>query len=160
MSVRLVGKIEELLPKGARVLDAGCGEGGLVKVLNASGFHAEGFDITLVENEEHRFLKHDLNDCPFPYGDGEFDAVVASFSFRHVKEENTAKAIYELGRVTKNGGLIFIYDTERLIADRVMSFLPWHYFFWERYGNDWQDWFRPLKRSLMIIQKNYEGGVK
>ena len=152
MSVRLLPVLLKRFKRGAKILDVGCGNGELVTVLNEEGFKAVGFDAY---PETQDTLAHDINDVPYPFDGEQFDAVIVSCSFRFVDERNTAKVIYELGRVTKKGGCILIYDTGHLIADRIMTSLPFRYSTWMDFGNTWREklGLRPFKYSLMVVEK-------
>ena len=71
------------LPHGARILDLGAGAGEAVKLMNESGFHAEGIDLA---PRAEWIRKGDLLHAPFP--DGSFDAVMGHRLSRRPCGEN------------------------------------------------------------------------
>jgi SAM-dependent methyltransferase len=111
-------KIEELLdrvlgdlPRGARVLDAGCGTGFTVQRLREHGYEAVGVEPSagmreqaIANNPGVRILDGDIEHLPLP--DSELDAVVCIEVLRYLKDPSTA--LRELARVLKPGGTAFI----------------------------------------------------
>jgi len=102
--------LRKLLPKGARVLDVGCGCGLLLTYLRAQGYRAYGIEMRSemvyvartslgLEVEEGDFLS-------FPFPDGFFDAL----TFFHVLEHLTQpdKALLKAKRILKGGGLLLL----------------------------------------------------
>ncbi len=76
-----------------KILDLGCGKR---KAPGAVGIDfREGTDADIV---------HDLNVFPWPFGDNEFDMVIASQVLEHMKD--FFKAMEEIHRITKNRGII------------------------------------------------------
>lgn len=75
------------IKKGSKVLDMGCGWGGLLKYLKS--LEAEGIGITLSEGQAQAGLKNGLNvhlmDCRTltPEKFGTFDAIASSGAFEH-----------------------------------------------------------------------------
>jgi len=83
--------LRRVLPAGARVLDAGCGAGDLVATLAADGHEAVGMDVSSrvleVAGERHagyRFLRHSVEELPWPAEVQGFDAVVAFEVIEHL----------------------------------------------------------------------------
>jgi 2-polyprenyl-3-methyl-5-hydroxy-6-metoxy-1,4-benzoquinol methylase len=80
----------ELAP-GARVLDAGCGAGDLVGLLAGDGHEAVGMDVSerAVElaarrHPQARFVRHSVEELPWPVDRGSFDAVTAFEVIEHL----------------------------------------------------------------------------
>ncbi len=97
---------------GARVLDAGCGTGGLLGRLAARGYAAVGFDLSA---DAARFWPRrgvvgtaclgSINEIPF--ADNRFAATV-SVDILEVDGVDDARAYGELVRVTQPGGLVVL----------------------------------------------------
>jgi 2-polyprenyl-6-hydroxyphenyl methylase/3-demethylubiquinone-9 3-methyltransferase len=103
---------------GARVLDAGCGGGFLTNALAAAGYAAAGVDRSRASLAQARardatgtasYHAGDLVGLPFP--DGAFDAVCAMDVLEHI--EALDRAVAELARVLRPGGLFFYYTFNR-----------------------------------------------
>jgi len=100
---------------GKKVLDIGCGEGGLVVALNLLGINACGIDL----NEENikisqiRAKKNGLspaifkkaNSCTLPFDNNSFELVTLISVLEHV--EDIDKTLSEVSRVLKKGGYLF-----------------------------------------------------
>lgn len=91
---------------GGKVLDYGCGDGQVVKLMRDAGLDAygcdvffEGADFSPKADPEH-LLRMDGNRIPFP--DGSFDAVVSNQVIEHVPDLDLVNA--EIARVLKPGG--------------------------------------------------------
>jgi len=73
------------------VLDAGCGAGALVAELTAGGLTVTGLDVSgrAIEaatraHPESRFLRHSLEEVPWPVDRGSFDVVVSFEVIEHL----------------------------------------------------------------------------
>jgi len=95
----------------ARVLDLGCGRGGVMERLQAYAAFTVGLDPDRRSLREHRAPALDLT-CgvadAFPYGDEAFDLVCCSWVLEHLKEPGLAFS--EVARVLREGGR-FIFLT-------------------------------------------------
>ena len=112
----LIKRVQELVPKGARGLDAGCGAG----ARDVFHFWQEGYDIygvdAVAENiAEARRLHPDIASRvsvadlrePLDYPDSNFDFVLCNAVIQHIEPTITmGTTLPELARVLKVGGLI------------------------------------------------------
>lgn len=109
--------IIEAIPeiKGLRILDAGCGEGSLLRAIASEreGVYLYGINLTPLSlekaaNEEKsrplgiRYVQGDMRYIPFP--DEFFDAIVSHHSINEVVCPGPEKAFEEFFRILKPGG--------------------------------------------------------
>lgn len=103
--------------KGQRVLDVGCGSGGLVRFMTREGARVTGLDTS--ENQLARanaavaagdedYISGVGQDLPFE--DGTFDAVVFFNSLHHVPTGVQAAALTEALRTLKSAGEVYILE--------------------------------------------------
>jgi len=128
--------------RGKRILD--CGAGGPVPplaIFAEQGMEALGIDISGGQLEAARAfideteLEIDLRRADMreiPFSDGAFDYVYEHFSMCHLSKTDTARAIGEMRRVLKPGGIAFFgvvsteswphsfYGEERAVGERWM----------------------------------------
>lgn len=100
------------------VCDAACGFGAYGAMLAANGFQVSGFDISsnavelttqLFTNNNLRFSDYVVSDiCAIDFAHGFFDATVAHAVLDHLTKSDAERALSELMRITKPGGLVFI----------------------------------------------------
>lgn len=110
---RVAHWLGRLLPAGpARVLDAGCGTGGLIKALRAAGrdWRLTGLDFMPLACELARertgaeIVPGSITALPF--ADGAFDAVVSTDVVCQV--EDGGQALREFARVVRPGGVVLV----------------------------------------------------
>lgn len=103
--------------KGQRVLDVGCGSGGLVRFMTREGARVTGLDIS--ENQLKRAgAAISVGDEDYisgvgqalPFDAGTFDAVVFFNSLHHVPIGDQAAALTEALRTLKSGGEVYILE--------------------------------------------------
>lgn len=102
------------VPKGARMLDVGCGGGRVVEGQRLRGVDAVGSDIVLSTWQKKRAHYVEAQGHRLPFREGEFDVVYSTWSFLAYEggrqDQAGQKAVLdflgELGRVTKPGGVI------------------------------------------------------
>ena len=114
--------VVERVPAYARVLDIGCGDGGLVERLCASGLDAIGVDPRAPPHP--RLIAKRVEDAG---AIGEFDAICAVMALHHASLEDVAAAIR---RLLRESGQLFVYDVA-----------------WERYDARAKAWLAAHDRS-------------
>jgi len=93
---------------GKCVLDVGCGEGSLLKILQANNNTVFGIDVSEIGRDKCRekgIECHviDISAEKFPYADDRFDVVLCLETLEHI--ENPHFCAYEIKRVLKEGGI-------------------------------------------------------
>lgn len=130
------------LPKGIKILDAGCGDGKLVRIYEDLGYDVWGIDVLPLDKADkvhlkgapirpEKFRQEDMRKLSF--GDKTFDVIYCiqtliniGLAYGGPKDEKTGdrKAIEEFMRVLKDDGLLFVTLAygEACIKPRVNSF--------------------------------------
>lgn len=104
--------IANLLPEGAKVLEAGCGSGEGLAVLKGHGRVLVGLDTS--ENAIARTLSHEGlsavrgDNAAMPFPEDTFDLVFNSGVIEHYKYPENLRHIEEMSRVAKPGGYVII----------------------------------------------------
>lgn len=91
------------IPKYAKILDAGCGEGVLVEIYREMGYDIRGLDLNY---SSECVIKGNLLKMPFE--DGEFDVVLCLDVIEHLNFEDQAPALHEIHRVLKKDGTVLL----------------------------------------------------
>ncbi len=110
--------MDEWLPlTGATVVDVGCGDGWLVRMLTAKGAHVTGVEVSPKHlaharsfptvGDEH-YLQGIAEDLPLPSRSA--DIVIFFNSLHHVDKAGLPKAMREAARVLKPGGILFVSE--------------------------------------------------
>ncbi|MDP4000424.1 MAG: class I SAM-dependent methyltransferase [bacterium] len=115
-----------LIPKGGKVLDAGCGPGVDSAYMSAEGFRVIGVELSpqMLElarekSPDAEFQLTDIREIGF---DGEtFDGVLASYSLIHLPKKDVPGIIGNFFRILKSGGAVCIGIQEGKSAE---VFLP------------------------------------
>lgn len=84
-----------------KILDIGCGK----NKYKSRGDTVVGMDIILFPDVD---FTHNMEDFPYPFGDGEFDKVVMQHSLEHVSKQNNIKIIEEIHRILKPRGWLIV----------------------------------------------------
>jgi ubiquinone/menaquinone biosynthesis C-methylase UbiE len=105
------------LPRGARVLDIGCGTGTFSALLREAGYAVTGVDIsgktTAVGRTKHPHLNFITGDAEnLPFSDREFDGVLLSAIVHHFPEPR--HIIGETYRVLRRDGRFVAFDPNRM----------------------------------------------
>lgn len=109
---RLMRRELELLPRGARLLDGGCGLGSWTRYLAGAGFAVRGVDISARTVDRLRrghpgldFVRGDLRQLDDP--DGTFDGYLSWGAFEHF-EVGLGPCLTEARRVLTPGGYLWL----------------------------------------------------
>ena len=108
--------VRKYVPTGSMILEAGCGTGASCALLAGEGYRVTGTDLSglfldrSLESEAVRLMAADVSALPFP--DGQFDAVVSHQMIEHVVP--VGRALSEMGRVVKPGGLVLLMSPNLL----------------------------------------------
>ena len=114
LSNRLLAKFSRLVPKGASVVDLGCGAGvPVVKFLVDKGYGVTGIDFSegmlkLARKNvpKAKFVKMDMTKMKFK--PGSFDAAVSFYAIIHVPRQKHAKIYKNLRRILKPDGVVLV----------------------------------------------------
>jgi ubiquinone/menaquinone biosynthesis C-methylase UbiE len=113
--------ISDLVPRGARVLDVGCGNGFIAYHLSAMGRSVTGVDLNATTEAPIQYSV--FNGRKLPFDAVSFDAVIFSFVLHH--SQNVAGLLAEARRVLRPDGRIVIYeDIPERWHDRALCL--WH----------------------------------
>jgi SAM-dependent methyltransferase len=131
-----------------RILDAGCGEGSLAKLLVGRGFAVTGLDIVSELLQEARainpaeviFKVGDFRSTPQLFSEKSFDAVVFCMSLNEVHEwkQVLAGAFHTLDK----GGRLFILNPHPILSGMLRARMLG--------GNEWIEYFKPGKFEIFV----------
>ena len=99
---------------GSRLLDLGCGRGGLVEQLGHPLCLVVGLDPDLRSLQEHRLPLPRIQGLSnaLPFATGSFDLVFSSWLLEHL--QHPAQDLAEIGRVLRSGGaFVFVTPNQR-----------------------------------------------
>ena len=100
-------EVARVLPRGARVLDVGCGSGFIAHHLSALvGARVVGLDVRKTTDAPIEYLRYD--GARFPAPDHSFDAVLLCYVLHHAQEQ--CDFLREVRRVLRGGGLAVVYE--------------------------------------------------
>ena len=111
--------VRQNMPPGARLLDLGCGRGGLVEQLEISLKHIVGVDPDVQSLREHRLAGRRPPMArvagfseQLPFAAGTFDLIFASWLLEHL--QRPALVFHQVGRLLRPGGaFVFITPNKR-----------------------------------------------
>ena len=124
--------VKAILPKGAKILDFGCGEGGLVKALSRDGYEVSGFDVAAINirNAEEKLYQSGLAEKVF-LGDwqdlqGEYDAIIMDNVIEHLVPDETIDILKKCFSLLNKNGILLVVTPHRAAGPHDISknFLP------------------------------------
>jgi len=116
---RLIDTIVRLsgLPKGARIVDLGCGSGVFTNLLHQRGYRCSGVDLSSkliaigrAKYSDIEFIEGDIERLPF--ADATFDGVLLSGVLHHFPDPSLCAA--EVFRILQPGGKFVAFDPNRM----------------------------------------------
>jgi 2-polyprenyl-6-hydroxyphenyl methylase/3-demethylubiquinone-9 3-methyltransferase len=106
-----------------RILDLGCGKGRIARRLAERGANVIGLDpSTGMLNRAGGIPRVQGASSRLPFGDGQFDAVIAVEVFEHLA--NPDAAVAECARVCRRDGRLLIIDKNRYALNDKRPWLP------------------------------------
>jgi len=106
----MLKELKKYLPQG-KVLDAGCGEGRMLRLLAEKGYQVVGMDLSREsllraqkQNPNAPLVLSDLESLPF--SPESFDGVISGEVLEHLEDDE--RAVQEFHRVLKKGGIAII----------------------------------------------------
>jgi len=97
-----VRRFLDALPRDARVLDAGCGEGVLVDE------YADRLDIVGIDANYSSSRVRQASLTALPFADASFDRALCLDVLEHLSYQDQPLALAELSRVLERGGILFV----------------------------------------------------
>lgn len=109
--------VQTLTLEGKRVVDVGCGDGGLVRRMTKAGAHVLGVECSPRQLAKARAVAPVAGESivegvaqALPVPSGQTDVVVFFNSLHHVPGAVMAKALEEAARVLKPGGQVYVSE--------------------------------------------------
>lgn len=142
-------RFRDVLPRGSRVLDLGCGRGYATRVMH-DDFGCEVYCCDVVDTAVHPTELYCIFDgLNIPFRSGSFDAVLVAFVLHHAK--NPVELLKEAHRVC-TGPLLVVEDTPKRWGDRLWGKLHTRSFN-KRTGIDWNGRVRPDLEWRGVFQR-------
>jgi ubiquinone/menaquinone biosynthesis C-methylase UbiE len=119
---RLVDQLFRGLPRGAAILDVGCGTGEHLKRALSLGLKASGVEpapamLAAARRDVPGARIEDGVATSLPFRDGEFDAVIMIEVLRYLDRSDTELALREARRVLRPGGKLLVTLVNRWALD-------------------------------------------
>ena len=136
--VRLLDELITRLPKGGKVLDAGCGAGIPISQLLSKTFEVTGIDFSEAQIElaksnvpDARFICQDLTGLDFP--ENTFDGICSYYAIIHIPREEHQSLFANFHSILKpDGWALLCLGTENLVDDIDEDFLGTR-MYWSHY---------------------------
>lgn len=98
--------IEKHVPKGGRILDIGCGSATFASQSPDYEWHGIDWDVRYAKDKPITAVVHNVEEFPYPYEAGSFDAITCSELAEHVW--NPVEIYKEVRRLLKKEGKFFL----------------------------------------------------
>lgn len=149
-----------MLPKDAKILDAGCGSGRDVQYLMDYGLNVVGIDLSEgIINEakkkvpEGDFKIMDIRNMTFE--DNSFDGIWCCVTLCNLRRAELQKTLREFRRILKPKGSLYISikegEGEKVINDEKYNNLPLHFTYYKK-----EEMEKNLKEFNFNIVKSYK----
>mgnify|MGYP005846126591 CR=1 FL=1 len=105
---------EGYIPKGANILDLGCGPGNNIKTISEldNTCHFTGIDLSveLISIAKQKFSSYNFlnQDIRYIKSDTKYDVVIASFCIVHLSNTDTADLLYKISEILEKGGSLYL----------------------------------------------------
>jgi SAM-dependent methyltransferase len=115
--------LAEQIPQGAKVLDVGCGDGNIAKLLMEArpDIEIEGIDVLVRPTTHIPVTQFDGTTIPFP--DRSFDAVMFVDVLHHTDDPSVLLA--EARRVAKKAVILKDHCRDGVLAGSTLRFMDW-----------------------------------
>lgn len=122
-SERLADILVRVLPHEGRVLDVGCGTGGITRRIaeRNPGIEVQGIDVLVQTNAETEVRQFDGKTIPF--SDRTFDAVLLIDVLHHA--DNQAQLVAEALRVSRGPVIVKDHICNGLLSFLILAFMDW-----------------------------------
>lgn len=140
-----------LFCKKGKLLEVGCGDGGLLEVAQNTGrYKIKGVEINRKAVEyANKFRDLDVvvgTVFEQNFGEGEFDGVIMWHVIEHL--ENPLNELKEVYRITRNNGYVFISTPNVSHPKAIVAGKKWHYF-----GPPGHLWYFSPKTLALLVEK-------
>ena len=120
-SVVLSRHLANLLPESSSILDVGCGDGLISRMILEArpDLHLHGIDVLIRENTHFPIKQYDGS--YIPYGDGSFDGVMFVDVLHHT--EDPVRLLREASRVARKTIVIKDHILNGIFADQTLRYM-------------------------------------
>lgn len=114
----LYQKIKPFLPESGKIIDLGCGAGGLCQILSEKGYEVTGVDIILEDNlidspRDFKYLKKDITN-ELAEVEYEFDIAISNQVIEHLHPNDVPDHIATVAKILKKDGKFIIRTPSNL----------------------------------------------
>jgi len=157
------GKFLELVPKGARVLDLGCGGGDHAAYFSENGLDMKCVDLSegMIRLARKKGLDAEIMDIEdLKFEDSSFDGVWAVTSLLHLEREIIPGVVKKLSKILVRRGLLYTCvkegKGEEFLPDEHDETTGRRFVYWQEQA--WHDQFRG-KFKLLDFDRNKVGNT-